>query len=385
MQLVHLTLAYFVLNIDPILVSIGPISVHWYGLAYVVAIILGLWGILHFTRHLGIHEDQVWGLFIWTAIAGLIGGRLYFVVQQPDLVQNYLLRPINVFAVWNGGMAFFGAIFVGTLTLFLLAPRYGVNRWIAIDGGALFAAIGQIFGRFGNVVNGDILGKAASNGPISVPASVCAHSPCIAYVSDPHILPWAFVYTNVNNHFVPLGVAYQPAQVYEMLFTIAILAILWPLRYRLPRIRAGYIFTLYLALYAISQFLVFFTRATEPTTPFLGISTLKQAQWTAIFTFILAIVIAFVVTRFSGPYRYSEADPVPWKPASEREQNAPTPPALPSGAEPASQATSVNGAATEASSAPVADLPPWQPTHPTGGQLRNTFGATSQTQTSGEA
>src|SRR5579859_1619897 len=135
---------------------------------YVLAITVGLWTILRYTTALGIHEDQVWGLFVWTALAGLIGGRLYFVIQQPDLVRNYLLNPVNIIAVWNGGMAFFGAIFAGTLALFLLAPRYGMSPFIAIDGGALFAAVGQIFGRFGNIVNGDILGQALANTPVNV-------------------------------------------------------------------------------------------------------------------------------------------------------------------------------------------------------------------------
>ncbi|HKS70822.1 MAG TPA: prolipoprotein diacylglyceryl transferase, partial [Ktedonobacterales bacterium] len=184
-----MSLAYFVLNIDPILARFGPFAIHWYGLMYVVAIAVALYVILRWRRPMGIHEDQLWPLFVWTAIAGLIGGRLYFVVQQPNLVQNYLLDPINIIAVWNGGMAFFGAIFLGTLTLFVLAPRYGLSRWIAMDGGALFAVVGQIFGRVGNVVNGDILGQQLAATAVNIPKGVCAGAPCIAYVTDPH-LPW---------------------------------------------------------------------------------------------------------------------------------------------------------------------------------------------------
>src|SRR5690349_19518820 len=176
----HFPLAYFVLNLDPILVRFGPFAVHWYGIAYVVAIAVALMVVMRWAKREGIHEDQLWGLFIWAAIGGLVGGRLYFVLQQPDLVQNYLLNPINIIAVWNGGMAFFGAIFAGSATLFLLAPRYGIDRYIAIDGGALFAAVGQIFGRVGNIINGDILGTVASNGVVSIPGEVCAHAPCLA-------------------------------------------------------------------------------------------------------------------------------------------------------------------------------------------------------------
>lgn len=368
----HLPLAFFVLNLDPIFLHIGPISIHWYGLMYVVAISVALWVLLRYTKRLGIHENQIWGVFVYAAIAGLIGGRLYYVIQQPDLVSHYLLDPINIFSVWNGGMAFFGAIFLASLTVFIMAPRYGISRWVAIDGGAMFAAVGQIFGRVGNVVNGDILGKVVSASP-NIPGSVCAHAPCLAYVSDRHILPWAIVYLNPHA-FAATHIAYQPAPIYEMGMNIVMLAILWPLRFYLPRLKAGIFFVSYLALYAITQFVVFFARGSEPFTPFLGVNGLKQAQWTAIIVFICCFPLAVIVWRFSTGWPYSEEHPSPL-PDRLREGVQP---------EPANQQTiksqlvpiapSVKALATPASSLPEVELPPWRPTRPVGGQLRNLFG-----------
>ncbi|HEX8732712.1 MAG TPA: prolipoprotein diacylglyceryl transferase, partial [Ktedonobacterales bacterium] len=304
-----LPLAYIILNIDPVL-HLGPLAIHWYGIAYVVAIAIGLWVILRWARKMGLHEDQIWGLFIWAAIAGLVGGRLYFVIQQPDLVQDYLLNPINIIAVWNGGMAFFGAIFLASATLFVIAPRYGIDRWLVVDAGALFGAVGQIFGRLGNVVNGDILGYSV--GPaVTPPQGVCLHSPCLAYVTDPNVLAWAFVYLNPHS-FAPAGIPFQPAQVYEMGLNVIALAILWPLRLAWPHIKTGMFFALYLALYAISQFLVFFARGTEPVTPFLGVNVLKQAQWTAIFVFIGAIVVFALARRYGIAWPFSEQRPLPF-------------------------------------------------------------------------
>lgn len=370
----HIPFAYFVLNLDPILLQFGPFAIHWYGIAYVVAIAIGLAVIQRWARREGIHEDQIWGLFLWAAIGGLIGGRLYFVLQQPDLVQKYLLNPINILAVWNGGMAFFGAIFLGSAMLFIMAPRYGLNPWIAMDGGALFAAVGQIFGRFGNIVNGDILG-AAAGGPVTTNA--CPTAPCFTYVPDPHILPWALVYLNPNNTFAQLGVPFQPAQVYEILFNLVALALLWPLRYRLPKVKAGLFFVLYLVFYAISQFSVFFFRATEPTTPFLGIGGLKQAQWTAIIVFLLCIPLALFVARVSKPWPFTDARPVPWPHFAPVDQSSP---ARDTSADISVPPPARKRSAASSSSAPsLADLPPWQPTRPTGGRLRNLFGDMART------
>lgn len=375
----HLPFAFFVLNIDPIFLHVGPISVHWYGLAYVVAICVGLVVALRFTRRVGIHEDQVWGMFVWTAIAGLIGGRLYYVIQQPDLVSDYLLKPINILAVWNGGMAFFGAIFCGAVALFLLAPRYGLSPFIALDGGALFAVVGQIFGRFGNIINGDILGYAVTNGAAPIPGDTCAHAPCLAYVSNSHILSWAVVYLNPHS-FAPLGIAYQPAPVYEMLMDVIILAILFPMRYSLPHWKAGVLFSLYVGLYAISQFVVFFYRGSEPYTPFLGVNGLKQAQWTGIFFFFGSIVLLLLVLRFSRPWPFTAENPVPWPAASGERYKAWAVP-LASGASQSEAAPTSDSGAHSSGSSDDAATPPvnatqtsaWEPARPAGGGLRNIF------------
>lgn len=309
---VRLPFGYVVLNIDPILLRLGSLAIHWYGLMYVVAISVGLWAILRWTRTEGIGENQVWSIFLWVAAAGLIGGRLYFVIQQPNLVSNYLLKPLNIIAVWDGGMAFFGAIFLGSLTLFFIAPRYGFDRFLALDGGAIFAMAGQIFGRFGNIINGDILGYATATS-VNVPAGVCTTAPCAWYVPDPHILAWSIVYLNPNS-FAPQGIPFQPAPVYEIIMNLAILGLLWPVRLLLPRMRAGLLFTAYFALYGLSQVIVFFFRGSEPITPFLGVTIFKQAQWTGIVVMLAAIPLYFLVRRYSQPWTRSEANPVIWPP-----------------------------------------------------------------------
>ncbi len=305
------TLAYIIINIDPAF-NIGPLTIHWYGVAYVVGILIAFWAILRYARRLGLHADVVYSIFWWAALGGLIGGRLYFVIQQPDLVSDYLEKPINIIAVWNGGMAFFGAIFLGTATVAFVAWRRKLPIWLALDIATFFAAVGQIFGRFGNLVNGDIVGYPA--GTLSVPpdTSACAlpsSAPCLGSVSDPHVVPWATLYTNPHA-FTQTSVPVHPAAAYEILMNLILLAILLPLLLRLPRIKMGLVSLVYLVGYGLTQFIVFFWRGSEPTVPFLGIDALKQAQWTAIFVLIAMIPYYFFIQRTSHAWTKEEADAV---------------------------------------------------------------------------
>ena len=291
-------LCYLIINLDPV-VHLGPLAIHWYGLAYVVGISLGLWTILRYARRLELDTELVFKVFWWAALGGLIGGRLYFVLQQPDLVQQYLLQPLNIIAVWNGGMAFFGAIFLGLATVAVVSWRNHVPIWLALDIAALFAAVGQIVGRVGNLINGDILGYQA--GTLATRPSLCAQAPCIGFLSDPHTLPWAMVYANPHA-FAPLYTPFQPAAAYEMLLNLLVLALLFPLRLRLPQIKMGLVSLVYLAGYAISQIAVFFFRGTEPITPFLGLTIFKQAQWTGIAVLVALIPYGVLLQRTSGPW-----------------------------------------------------------------------------------
>src|SRR6202043_1053467 len=108
----------------------GPLPIHWYGVMYAVAFLAAYqFGVLPYAIKRGLPKAVAEKITVWTIIFGLLGGRLYYVVQQPDLWQNYVLHPINIIAFWQGGMAFFGAIIVGFATLAICAWRYGYNPW----------------------------------------------------------------------------------------------------------------------------------------------------------------------------------------------------------------------------------------------------------------
>src|SRR5437588_8166336 len=87
---------YIYININPIIFHVGPLAVHWYGLMYVVGILAGLQVIKGYIARKGISQEILYRSLWWFIAAGLLGGRLYFVIQQHDLVQSYLLQPWRI-------------------------------------------------------------------------------------------------------------------------------------------------------------------------------------------------------------------------------------------------------------------------------------------------
>ena len=244
------------INMNPVAFSIGRLSVRWYGLMYVVGITIGLLVAWPYAKWKGITDDQLEKIVIWAVPAGLIGARLYYVIQQP--LGQYLKDPLRIFAVWEGGMAFYGAIFAVVIVILLLSRRLKIPILNLLDVAAIFAVVGQFFGRIGNIINGDVLGY-------------------------PTKLPWGFVYTNPNSFAPRNDIAYQPAAVYEALINILLFSLLWWLR---KKVKPGVLFFIYILGYSLSQIIVFFWRDNEII--FLG---LKQAQLTAIGTIVVAVAI----------------------------------------------------------------------------------------------
>ena len=284
------------IGIDPVLVTIGGLKIHWYGIMIALGLYAGIQVALADSPRRGINRDQLMNVALLAAILGIAGGRLYYVVQNTP--SFYLHHPFEIIAVWNGGMAFFGAMFGGALALIISAWRWHIPLWSLLDVGALGMTIGQAIGRIGNIINGDIVGYK-TNG-------------------------WGFEYTNPHT-FGPPDTPVQPANLYELLISLALFLILWSLRKRIHP--EGMLAMLYVVLYSVSQFFIFFVRSND-----IVLAGLKQAQVTAIVVIILTLpIIAYLLRkdrlgeRRSGEVAPSRADVADSRQAA-RGQPAASPP-----------------------------------------------------------
>ena len=271
------------IGIDPVLVTIGGLKIHWYGIMIALGLYAGIQVALRDSAIRGINRDQLMNLALLAAILGIAGGRLYYVVQNNP--SFFLHNPAQIIAVWQGGMAFYGAIFGGALAVVIAAWRWHMPFWSVLDIGALGLAIGQTIGRVGNIINGDIVGYR-TNG-------------------------WGFEYTNPHT-FGPPNTPVQPASLYELLISLALFLLLWNLRKRIHP--EGMLAMIYLVLYSISQFFIFFLRDN-----IVILGGLKQAQVTALVVIALTLpVIAYLLRkeRLNPP---REAQPTATSPSTATE------------------------------------------------------------------
>lgn len=240
------------IDIDPVIVHLGPLMITWYGLFVALAIVAGTWLAFREARRKGLPMDAVESLAVWVFVGGVAGARALHVIDRWDL---YVAQPLAVFAIWNGGLAIMGAVLGGTFAGALVAWRRGLPVRRLSDAVAPGAILGQALGRFACLFTGDAVGRATTGFGIT-------------YLDPGAMVP-------------QIGVAYEPVFLYEMAWDLAVFAVLWLLRSRLRS--DGQLFGVYLALYAVGKFALTFLR-TE-TVWFAG---LQEAQLLA----ILAVVIA---------------------------------------------------------------------------------------------
>ncbi len=152
-------------NIDPVAFAIGPVTLKWYGLAYMAGLLLG-W--FYIRRLLG--SNQLWAnatppfkpieaddLLIYMTVGVVLGGRLgYVLLYQPS---HYYAHPDEIIAIWRGGMAFHGALIGCGLAIMVFAWRRGLVAFSAMDVCAAAVPIGLFFGRIANFINGELYGR----------------------------------------------------------------------------------------------------------------------------------------------------------------------------------------------------------------------------------
>lgn len=150
-------------EIDPVFITLGPISLHWYGLMYLFAFASAWWLGRYQARRLGfLNDKQIEDLIFYGAIGVIIGGRLGSTLFYH--FDQFLADPIYLFKIWQGGMSFHGGFLGVLVAMEIFRRKVGKGFFELMDFVAPLVPIGLGFGRLGNFINGELWG-APSNVP----------------------------------------------------------------------------------------------------------------------------------------------------------------------------------------------------------------------------
>lgn len=259
-----ITLAIPFPQIDPVLVQFGPLAIRWYALAYIVGILLGwrLAKVVAARPGWAITQEQVDDLLFYATLGIVLGGRLGFVLfYHPGY---YLQNPLEILAVWQGGMSFHGGL-LGVIVAIGIFARIHNLAWLEVlDLAAVVTPVGLFFGRVANFINAELWGR----------------------VTD---VPWAFVFPGGGPE------PRHPSQLYEaFLEGLVLFAILWFVARRadLPAQR-GLLGGIFILGYAIARSLVELVREPDAHLGLLW-GTVTMGQLLSLPMFLLGI---FLVSR----------------------------------------------------------------------------------------
>lgn len=219
---------FFVWNADPVLASLGPISIHWYGALFALAIISGLQVLKWCYIQENVDVESLDNLLMYAVIGIVVGARLaHCLLYDPGY---YLSNPLKILAIWEGGLASHGGGLGVIIAAYFYQKRYKMSFMWLLDRLAISTALFGFFVRFGNFMNSEIIGIQTS-------------------------VPWAIVFSRIDD------LPRHPAQLYEALSYLMIFSVLFA-AYRFTKIKqySGALLGAFLVMIFTARFAIEFVK-----------------------------------------------------------------------------------------------------------------------------
>ena len=144
---------------NPIFIQFGPFSIYWYSIFILIALIIGIYLVIKEGKKHNLKADMITDLAFFMIPIALVCARLYFVIFHWDY---YSANLIEIFYVWEGGLAIHGGIIGGLLYLLYFSKKYHINPLLLTDMIVISLFLGQAIGRWGNFMNGEAFGPATT-------------------------------------------------------------------------------------------------------------------------------------------------------------------------------------------------------------------------------
>ena len=253
-------------NIDPVLVHIGPLAIHWYGVMYLVAFASALWLGNRRAVAAGFTKEQVSDLIFFGALGAVLGGRMGYIFFYQ--FEAFVAQPTILLRVWEGGMSFHGGLLGVIIGVIWFARKYKVQFHRVLDFVTPIGPIGLGVGRLGNFIGGELWGR-------------------------PTDLPWGMVFPHVDN------LARHPSQLYQMVLEGVILFTLVWVYSAKPR-AAFRVSGLFLLGYGVQRFVVEFARQPDAHLNYVAFDWMTQGQLLSLPMIALGIYLVVRKTSIKG-------------------------------------------------------------------------------------
>lgn len=251
---------------NPVMFTIGKVEFRWYSFFILIAVIIGFILAIREGKRKNIDKDLIFDLGFYTVIIGILGARIYYVLFNLKVYQYDFLE---IFRLWNGGLAIHGGILFGLLTIYIFSKIKKVKMLDLTDIVAPSLILGQAIGRWGNFFNSE------AYGPVTT----------LTNLKNMRIIP-DFVIKGMKID----GVYYHPTFYYECLWCLIGFILLILVRNLYKKIKSGQLTYLYLMWYSLGRFFIESLR-----TDSLMIKNLKVAQLISVLLFVVSLVLFLLV------------------------------------------------------------------------------------------
>jgi phosphatidylglycerol:prolipoprotein diacylglycerol transferase len=270
-------------HFNPVALDLGFISVHWYGIMYILALLTALWFAKWIIKKdkMPIAEATIDAYFIWIEVGIILGARIWYILFYDPNTSYYLSHPWQIFNPFssNGefvgirGMSYHGAVVGAAIGSYLFARRNPGQIYKILDVVALAVPVGFVFGRIGNFLNQELVGRATD-------------------------VPWGIYVQDATTHELILR---HPSQLYEGFLEGIVIAILIYL-YRHHRKFDGALIGIYGILYGTARFIVEFWREPDVQLGYLYGGWLTMGQLQSLVMILVSIGVYFFIKRRSQSY-----------------------------------------------------------------------------------
>lgn len=249
-------------NIDPVLLTVFGFEIRYYGIIYVLGFVIAYFIIYHLSkeRKLGLSKDDISDLILYLLIGVVVGARIFYIVFYN--LKFYISSPLQIFALWLGGLSFHGGLVGAIIALYLFCRKKKLHFYDLADIVIIPTALGLALGRIGNFLNGELWGRITN-------------------------VPWAVKFKGADGFR-------HPSQLYESAKNFLIFGVLWFIRNKkLPR---GYLFWSFFVMYGTLRFFIEFVREPDPQLGFI-IFDLSMGQILSSLMIIVGLFFLYKVTR----------------------------------------------------------------------------------------